>query len=84
MSLLSEFIDVLNAAIQDAGYVPSEFEFDEDEADEPAGSGQYYVRSYLTITRTSTGDSNRYHAGHGLAFPMPFINDLYQGFLGDP
>ncbi len=83
-SLLDEFIDDLYAAIRDAGYVPSEFEFDEDEADEPAGAGQYYVRSYITITRTSTGDCNRYHAGHGLDFPMPFINDLSQGFFGDP
>ena len=81
MSLLSEFIDVLNAAIQDAGYVPSEFEFDEDEADEPAGAGQYYVRSYITITRTSTGDCNRYHAGHGLDFPMPLSTIYTRGFL---
>ncbi len=84
MSLLDEFIDDLNAAIQEAEYSPSEFAFDEQEADDPAGSGQYYVRSYITITRTSTGDSNRYHAGHGLDFPMPFVNDLYQGFFGDP
>ena len=47
MSLLDEFIDDLNAAIQEAEYSPSEFAFDEKEADDPAGSGQYYVRSYI-------------------------------------
>ena len=84
MSLLDEFIDDLYAAIREAEYSPSEFAFDEQEADDPAGSGQYSVRSYITITRTSTGTSNRYHAGRGLDFPTPFISDLYQGFFGDP
>ncbi len=36
MSLLDEFIDELNAAIQEAEYSPSEFAFDEQEADDPA------------------------------------------------